>query len=336
MLPPKRRFFFWIIILLACILVPVVSFKVKHLFRLGGRTDWTGLVRGRLGQGVTFKHFSVQDSLLVLDSVTLGGALRVAQITAEKDFFSRLQKSGVETADFAFQNAGVQGFIIEKGNVSVRMISPDTFEINLSSGLPGDSNPGLLTASGRFGNCRAFPAVSTSFRADAPGLNVLFDSLVITREGQCRGSARATVSPERFRGALELPVPAKGTAELRGGFRLQDGNLDADGAIASESFEVRSVVLRSVSARFIKQGARYSIPEYSLKAFGGSGSGSAEFRDDPRAKQCDIILNLKNADLNLMPRKPQGLAFEGRFSGRMSLAGKGESWPEVLRKLRSD
>jgi hypothetical protein len=336
MFPKKRRFFFLILAVVLCLLAFLAFFGLRQVFRLSGGPDLAGLTKGRLGQGITFRHFSVQDSLLVLDSITIGRAIRVGQVSVNKDVYGKLQTPGAQAADFAFKNASLPGFLLETGRISVRMIGQDTFEVNIVSGVPGDSGKGRVTASGRFGNCRAFPLTSTDFQAEAPGFKVAFDSLVITREGLSRGSVRATASPEEFRGMMESPLPARGKVNVRAGFSFKFPDLEADGIVTADTLEVKGLALRSLRARFSKQGDVYRFPEYTAKAFGGSGNGSAEFADDPAEKKAEIILDLKNADLNLMPRKPSGLAFEGRFNGRMTLSGKGRTWQEVLRKLKSD
>jgi len=336
MLTVKRRFFFITIPVLIGIVTLTVYFGISRFLRTPGYTDLTKILQGKLGPGVQVGRISIEDKLFVLDSLEIGGIIKVQRVTAKKDFYSKLQQPGAQPVEFSFENAKALGLILKNGGITLRVLGRDSVEVRFTGNLTAGGRGRMLSAQGHIGHVREFPLVSTDFRVEAPGLNAVFDSLVVSREGECRGSADAEVRPENLQDVVDLPFPARGAVRFKGTFQSSKEGISLDGVISSDTLEMRSEVVRSLSAKFNKRGSQYRVPDFSLKAFGGSGAGSAEFTDAPDSKACAIILNLKNADLNLMPKKPQGLAFEGRFNGRMDFSGKGKSWPEVLRKMKND
>lgn len=297
-------------------------------------TDWSAMLQKQMGPGFTVGEVFTQDSLLVLDSLRVGSVLKVARITVKKDFYSKIGHPGMAPVVFLFKDAEVFGFSFAGGMFTLSIPHPDSADVLLTGIQSSREEFKSLTAQGVFTGLKTAAFLSRNFHVEAQGLSARFDSLVLMRDGTFRGIAGGDAETGALQSVLGLNDAIRGSIEWNGFFRTGPGGLESRGVLKADTLDVRGSRVYGLSATYVKSGSHYVFPTFNARLFGGMGSGHAEFFDNPDRKSCSVFLFLKGADLNLLPKRPEGLAFQGRYNGKMDFSGRGKTWPELMRKLQ--
>jgi hypothetical protein len=334
-MPQNQKFFRILIsIFIALILGVSVYVGLKYLLPRKGLPTLANLLIHKMPLGIHAKQMSYEGGYIVLDSLEVKGFLVVERLKAKKDVLFKLQKPG-QAADLLIQNARLLGLCFKEGALSVKRAAADIVEVRFIGALATSMGVLPCTAQGEF-HLQEGGLISRNFRFETQGVRADFDSLLLSRRGECQGRVSASVTLDKAQGLLALPLGGGGRLRVSAGFQIRDRALKADGLFSSDTLRWDDVLIAQLEGRFEKRGARVTVPAMSLRAFGGRGSGRAELVDSLSFKRCEILLDLKGADLNRVPARPEGLAFEGRYNGRLQWSGEALTWPEVLRKMKSD
>lgn len=162
-----------------------------------------------------------------------------------------------------------------------------------------------------------------------------YDSVLILESGTIRATGRTGVETTLL---SPFPVPKKlglaGRIDLSGVWQFRENRMAGDFGLKSSKFDIGPVSIRELAGRLILGQGRVTVPEYSGLAFGGSLKGRARGESRVRDKSILIVADIKDADLDQMPSKPEGLAFKGKYHGRIEISAHGKSWDEVVDKIR--
>ncbi len=330
----KTAIFSILFILLTLLLLGYVAFNGMH--KLKSANNLISILNNRFGANIKVKKIHTKDDMLVLDSIEIDNKISIGQIMVRKDFYNSFKGAGSVPAVFIITNAHFNRFILNRGTLTFRLVSSDTAEISATGMVAFGEHPVFTTAQGHFMGIGTSSVTTHDFRMNGPGIALSFDTLTIGRQGQINGECILTSHAEMLNDLMGISVPIRGPITYHGSFSFMNNNIESNGMITSDTLFIRTICLNKLSVKLTSKGPHYNIPEFSVSAFSGEGKGNGSILDSVENKKCRISLDLKNADLNLIPRKPQEIAFEGRFNGRMELEGTGKTWPEVLRKIKVD